>query len=305
MPEEGNRKPAKENTFRRILQMKNDSFTIAVLGLGLIGGSLAYALHGFRPNMVIIGYDIDPETTALALAHKAVSRVAPSPEAAVQEADLTIFCSSPSSIFDNLGKCLPRCKNGSVVTEVCGVKQAISAFITEHLPPGVDYIGLHPMAGKEVGGFVNAEAALFQNTGFILIIPENCRPASVALLEELSHYVGAGRVVRNGAAEHDAIIAYTSDLMHIAATMLCADYPANMTMAHTAGAFRDCTRIAQIDAALWRELLLDNADNILPPLEQYIQNLSALREALAANDGEALQALLQRAHDHKVTMKTL
>lgn len=284
--------------------MPDGKFEIAVIGLGLMGGSLAYALNGFR-NCAITGYDTDAATLDAALERGAVGNAASSPREAVENADLTIFCSGPASIIDNIGASLGFFKEGSVITDICGVKRDILAFVQKHLPPGLDYVGLHPMAGKEVGGFVNADPAIFKGAGFIIVLPEKYAQSSVSLLEELCRHIGAGRIVTNRSGEHDRIIAYTSDLMHISATALCADYPESMTMAHTAGAFRDCTRIADIDAALWTELLTKNSENIIPHLKGYISALSALEKALEEDDRTYIHNFLQKAADNKRKMLTL
>ena len=279
-------------------------FKIAIIGLGLMGGSLAYALHGFR-ECKRIGYDIDESTTQQALERGAIDHIATSLEGAVHETDLSIFCSGPDSIIHNMHVCLPFFKDGSIVTEVCGVKHEIMEFITVNLPENIHYAGLHPMAGKEVGGFANADPSIFKGAGFILIKPNGCPNNVELLLKELSFYVGAGRVVTNTLEEHDALIAYTSDLMHIAATAICADYPANMTMAHTAGAFRDCTRVARIDADLWTPLLTKNAGNIIPCLEIYIDNLTQFKQALINDDKPFIHEFLRAASENKEKMLEL
>lgn len=284
--------------------MTGNKFSISIIGLGLIGGSLAYALRGFNDGK-IVGYDIDNTVMEKALTSGAVDEISTSVEEAVNGADLTIFCTSPNTIINNIKKSIPFLKKGSVITEICGVKQEIMAFISQALPDQVDYIGLHPMAGKEVSGFENADQAIFAKTGFIIILPETYRKSSVALIKDLSLYVGAGRVCVNSPEDHDRIIAYTSDLMHISATALCEVFPPNMTMAHTAGAFRDCTRIAHIDADLWTELFVKNADNIIPHLEVYINSLTNLKKALAENDQTFIHSFLSTANTNKKEMLTL
>jgi prephenate dehydrogenase len=277
---------------------------VSIIGLGLIGGSFAYALRGFR-NCTLTGYDIDAYTTAQALAKGAIDRAAVSLGDAARGADLVLFCTAPDAVQKNARACASELKDGAVVVEICGVKREISAALVSLLPERVDYIGVHPMAGKEVGGFVNAAPDLFHKAGFILILPERRRKASLDLVEELCRHVGAGRVCHNSPEDHDRIIAYTSDLMHISATALCAAFPADMTMAHTAGAFRDCTRIANIDAALWTELLQKNAEYILPHLHSYIESLSRVHETLKTGDADALHDFLSRACANKKEMTRL
>ncbi len=274
---------------------------ISIVGLGLMGGSLAYALRGFR-DCRITGYDIDEKVLSAALERRAVDRAANSLEEAAAVADITIFCSGPASIIRNMEMCVGFFKPGSVVTDICGVKEEIAAFAREKLPHVVDYVGLHPMAGKEVGGFDNADPGIFKGAGFIVVLPGRFRKSSVMLLDELCRYIGAGRIEANRPGEHDEIIAYTSDLMHISAAALCADYPDGMTLAHTAGAFRDCTRIANLDPELWTELLALNASKIVPHLKKYISALSGLEKALENDDREFICGLLKKTSENKRKM---
>lgn len=273
---------------------------IAIVGLGLMGGSLAYALRGFR-NGKIIGYDLRPDVTARALDSGAIDIAADSAANAVSQAELCLFCADPAGILQSVEECTAAAafKPNAVVSEICGVKSEMVQKLPAMLPKGARYIGMHPMAGKEVGGFGNAEAKIFRGAGFILVPPESYDANALELLRELALYVGAGRVIVNTPEEHDEIIAYSSDMQHIAATALVADYPEKLTLAHTAGAFRDCTRIANIDADLWTELLMGNRGPILPWLDTYIRNLTAVRDALLTQDEGALQSFLSKAGQHK------
>ena len=286
-----------------------NNFKIAIIGLGLMGGSLAYALKGFK-DCSVIGYDVDAETMKKAIEKKAVDRIAVSIKDAICEADLTVFCTSPHHILNDIRENAPHFKKGSVITDICGVKEQILALISEikisgGFPEDVEYIGIHPMAGKEVNGFDNADPVIFRKAGFILILPEKYRDSSLELIKDFSLYVGAGRICVNSAVEHDEIIAYTSDLMHIAAAALCVHYPKNMTMAHTAGAFRDCTRIANIKADLWTDLLTENSTNILPHLDLYINSLVDFRNALAENNQEFIYSFLDTACKNKKEIQQL
>jgi prephenate dehydrogenase len=155
------------------------------------------------------------------------------------------------------------------------------------------------MAGKERDGFDNADPAIFKNSGFIICPLPTSKPEGIALMREVAEHIGAARPIVSNPEEHDALIAYTSDLMHIASAGLCIDYPPDMTSVFTAGAFRDCTRVADINAGAWTELLLENRGQTLTRLDSYMTSLQKIREAMAANDKEGLYALLRRAGDNK------
>ena len=279
----------------------NAHFNIAIIGLGLMGGSLAYALRGFR-DAAIIGYDANGDTAKQALQLGAIDTAAASLGEAVANADLTIFCTFPDAIAADMQTCAHCFKGSSVISDICGVKGEIFGLIDTLKPEHVDYISIHPMAGKECGGFANAESSLFKGAGFIITPPPKYSESAFALMHELCEYVGAGRIIVNEATEHDSIIGYTSDLMHIAATALCQSVPPNMTMAHTAGAFRDCTRIATIDAALWTDLLTKNAEHILPHLERLIVSLSGFKDSLESENKAEIYSFLERACNNKKEM---
>lgn len=279
-------------------------FTVAIIGLGLIGGSLAYALRGFR-HCQIVGFDIQPAVTLQAQMYGAIDIAAGSAEQAAEQADLCLFCADPTAILHGIANCRVFYRKGAVVSEICGVKEEMARTIPTLLPKGVSYIGMHPMAGKEIGGFVNAERGLFQGAGVILVPPEVYDPAALALMHELAEYIGAGQVLVNTPSEHDDIIAYSSDLPHVTATALVSRYPKALTLAHTAGAFRDSTRVANIDADLWTDLLSRNREHLLYHLEGYIDTLYAVRDALAQDDKEALFRFLNSAQRNKRRIQSL
>ena len=332
------------------MEVGTDRMRIAIVGLGLIGGSFAHALRGFR-SCARAGFDIDGGTAAAALAAGAIDEKARCVEDAVRGADIALFCTTSDAALKNARRCADAgvFKSGAVAVEICGVKRGIAGAMPQALPDGVRYVGLHPMAGKEVGGFRNATPELFWGAGFIIIEPDVGASGSgdaagssgngcdggassgsgdatgssgngcgsrdwdasdaasfrdaASLVEEMCRHVGARRICRNSAADHDRIIAYTSGLMHVAASALCGRLPAGMSMAHAGGAFRDCTRVADIDADLWTGLLAQNADCILPHLDTYIGQLTSFRDALARGDGAAVHRLLAAGRDNKARMR--
>lgn len=281
--------------------MESD-FRIAVVGLGLIGGSLAYALKGFR-NAVIVGCDTNIETRELAIKNKAVSEVFEDAGDAIENSDVVFFCTYPDIIGRLIDENRERFKNGAVISDVCGVKSSVVESVKRVLPVGIDYVGGHPMAGKEVEGFKNASAELFWMSGYIVTPLENSKPESVELIKEIARYIGATRITTASPEEHDRVIAYTSDLMHISASALCLTYPEEMNRAYTAGAFRDCTRIARINPVLWSELFLSNSENVVREADRLIGNIQRIRDAVASGDKDKVSELLARVCENKMIMQ--
>ena len=277
-------------------------FKVAIIGLGLIGGSLAMALRGFR-NAEIIGCDIDPKTRDMAIKSKAVTRVSANAGEAIKDADLIVLCVYPDLIPSILQENRLALKPGSVVTDVCGIKCRVAEKICKILPENVDYVGGHPMAGTENSGFFHASAELFWMTGFIITPAPGASETGIELVKEMAHYIGATRITLADFQEHDSVIAYTSDLMHIAAAGLCLDYHPDMNRAYTAGAFRDCTRIAKINPELWTELFLSNRENVLTEMDRYFRSLNRIRTAVVEGDAEELRRLLETVAHNKQTMQ--
>jgi prephenate dehydrogenase len=282
-------------------------YRIGIIGLGLMGASLAGALRGFRGARVV-GCDISCDVCRKAERGGVVDEAFTEARLAIERADLVIFCVYAHNIPPLIESNSSAFRDGAVVSDICGVKSGLYSRLfglPGLLPAGVDYVGIHPMAGREKDGFANADPAIFKDTGFIICPLPATRPESITLMRELAEYIGATRLAVSPPDEHDSIISYTSDLMHIASAGLCVEYHSGMTSAFTAGAFRDCTRVADINAGAWTELLMDNRVCTLASLEGYIGNLRSIRDALASGDEAALLRILERAGKNKREMPAL
>lgn len=282
--------------------MENSDFKIAIIGLGIIGGSLAYALRGFK-NALIFGCDKDAETRKKALQSEAVDCVSQNPEDAIKNADLVIICTYPDTVVKIINDNKDAFKKGAVITDVCGVKAKLSQEIEKILPDGTQYVGSHPMAGKETHGFDSAIPELFGMCGFIITPISSSTQHGIDLIEDMARYIGASRITIASPSEHDSVIAYTSDLMHISAAALCLDYNKNMNRAYTAGAFRDCTRIANINPQLWSELFLENKDFLLAELDRYIDSLVKFKQGIEDENRKDLEKLLSTVRKNKLDMQ--
>ena len=273
-------------------------FKIAIIGLGLIGGSMAYRLCGFNGGKVI-GYDTNAAICKSAAERGAVTDIARDAGCAIDGADIVIIATYPDSVAKIVEQNSDKFKKGAVITDICGVKSRISKEICAAVPDGVFYVGSHPMAGKEVEGFDNAEPTLFDGCGFIIVPTEKSDDKSIEIVISLARHLGAARIAVNTPEEHDSIIAYTSDLMHISASALCLDFNENMNLAYTAGAFRDCTRIAMINPKLWTELFLENAEHIVTEIDRFSASLNKFRDAIANGSADKLFDLLSTVRANK------
>lgn len=276
-------------------------YKVAVAGLGLMGASLALALKGFK-EAEIVGMDSSPVVCQKALERGIVDRCHTDIQQAAAGADLILFCVYAHHIPALLESCRPALKAGAVLGDICGVKHGLYEKILPMVPETVEYIGLHPMAGRERDGIDNAVADLYSGTGFLICPVKARQQKAVGLVEAMARHIGCARIEVVDYKTHDEIIAYTSDLMHISATALCMRYHPEMNLTFTAGAFRDCTRIADINAAAWSELLLDNRENVLHCLNGFIEDLSAVQQAIEADDSDKLHDLLALGGNNKREM---
>ena len=273
---------------------------IAVIGLGLIGGSVAMALKGFE-GATITGVVRSQNTLELAVERQVCDRVTLDPMEAITDADVVWLCMQPKAIVRFLAEHKDHFKSGALVTDVCGVKTAImeAAMV---LPDEVDFIGCHPMAGKETSKLNNAEATLFRNAHFILTPRAESTAEHVEMMERMGRYMQFRDVVNTTPEQHDAIIAYTSQVMHVMAVAVCDDPDLFACKGFEGGSFRDCTRVAALDVPLWSELFSMNAPALTKVIRRLEDHLREYREVLEAGYVKTLEEKLTYSSERKKQM---
>ncbi|MFQ8759829.1 MAG: prephenate dehydrogenase [Intestinimonas sp.] len=269
---------------------------IAIIGLGLIGGSMAMALKGFE-DYEIVGVDRDPATLEFARTHGVADYLSTDAGQAVSTADVVYLCLHPRGIVDFLSTYRACFRPGALVTDVCGIKTAIVDAATV-LPDEVDFIGSHPMAGKGPPASFTP-TALFPRRALHHHPRPQSRPEHVNLLHRIADHIGCRDVVNTTTAKHDAIIAYTSQVMHIMAVAVCDDPDLFDCKGFEGGSFRDCTRVAALDVPLWTELFSMNAPALCKVIRNLEDNLRAYREVIASGDTAALAEKLAWSADRK------
>lgn len=273
---------------------------IVVVGLGLIGGSLALALKGFE-GYEIVGVDVSQPTLRFAAEHGVGDRVTEDAAAVLSGADVVVLALHPRGIVRFLSEHRERFRPGALVTDVCGVKTAILEGAGV-LPEEVDFIGCHPMAGTEFSGIEHAFADMFQGSHLILTPRENSTPEHIALMERMAAHIGCRDVYKTTPEEHDAMIAYTSQIMHIIAVSVCDDPMLFACRGFEGSSFRGCTRVAALDVGLWTELFSMNRPALLAVLDRLMEHLGEYRAALASGDNEALAEKLAYSAARKRAM---
>ena len=259
---------------------------MVIVGLGLIGGSLALALKDFE-DYEIVGVDVSEPTLRYAREHGVAHRVTGQAEEVLGQADVVALALHPQGIVDFLAQHREEFKPGALVWDVCGVKTAIMEG-AQVLPPSVDFIGCHPMAGTEFSGIEHAFGEMFRQSHFIMVPRPESTAEHIALLERLATHIGCRDVYTTTPQEHDALIAYTSQMMHIIAVAVCDDPMLFACRGFEGSSFRGCTRVAALDVGLWTQLFAMNSPALLQVLDRLVENLQSYREMLAGGDRRAL-----------------
>ena len=271
---------------------------VALIGLGLIAGSMSLAMRRDGLAKEVVGYARSAETRATAREIGLVDRVCDSLADAVQGADLVVLAVPVGAMGAVAEEMAPFLKPGATVSDVGSVKGAVIAAVGPHIPEGVDFIPAHPLAGTEHSGPRSGFAELFENRWTILV-PGEAGPEAVAKLRALWEGMGAN-VDEMDADHHDLVLAVTSHTPHlIAYTMVgVADDLRRVTdsevIKYSAAGFRDFTRIAASDPTMWRDVFLNNKDATLEILGRFTEELFALQRAIRTGDGDHLHAYFPR-----------
>jgi len=282
--------------------MDEDAFarrdaTIAIVGLGLMGGSLALALRAKATCKRIIAIEREPATRERAIARGAADEASADLSLASQ-ADVIVLATPVRTIIEVLPRVGEIARAGAIVIDLGSTKRQVTRAM-ETLPAHVQAIGAHPMCGKETAGFDAGDAELFRGAAFVLTPLARTSPQALAFAQSLAQTLGARPVVLD-AARHDKIVAATSHLPFVlAATLMTVaaerarDDDWLFTLA--ASGFRDTSRLAASDTTMMLDTLLTNRENIVDALRAYSRHLSALADAIDRNNEAALRATLERA----------
>ena len=271
---------------------------ILIVGLGLIGGSYAAALS---QNGWEVGA-IDPDPQAIAFAEKAgfIRHGRTGPEAEyVGKFDIVVFALYPHVLLEWLEKYGPWLRDGALATDVTGVKSGVVERAQALLFPRVEFIGAHPMAGREVSGVENARADLFRGANYIVTPTSANTEEAIACCEALGRTLGARNISRLTPKEHDEMIGFLSQLTHCIAVALMTCKESRHLVDYTGDSFRDLTRIAKINENMWTELFLWNREELLSQMDLFIAHFAKLRDALAQGDEETMKSMMRLSTERR------
>ena len=274
--------------------------TVGVVGLGLIGGSMAKAIHQYT-DCTLLGYDLDGAVLSRALDEGLLS-AALIPDR-LSECDLVIIALYPEATVDYVTRNRDRFRKGGLVMDCGGVKGVVCGPLEAVVQDaGFRFVGGHPMAGIERSGYANAFPELFQRASLILTpypgTPQSC-------LEEIWQFarrLGFGHLQPSTPEQHDHIIAYTSQLAHVVSCAYVGSPSAPNFQGFSAGSFKDMTRVAKLNEEMWTELFLENQDALVREIDTLVEELAAFAYTIRRGDRENLKNMLRRAREIKETI---
>jgi len=271
--------------------------TVAIVGVGLIGGSIGLALRKRNLAKNVIGIGRRQASLRIARRVEAVTHTTIDLSKGVAEAELVIVCTPVGRIVDHVRQVAQHCPERILITDAGSVKHPLVAALDTNVPRGCRFLGSHPLAGSEKTGATYASADLFEGRVAILTPTVNTRAEDFDLLEQFWQSLGS-LVIQMSPEEHDHALALTSHLPHVAAAALTLAMPEKYYRL-TGSGLLDTTRIAAGDPELWRQILVLNRENILRSLEQYGSNLAAIHAALRDNNLEEITRFLTQAKKNR------
>ncbi len=271
---------------------------VTIIGLGVVGGSYAGALSA--AGYTVYGVARTTDTIAKAKQRGMIEDGGTDAAPFAAKSDVVVIALYPGQVAAELRALAPHLRPGTVVTDVAGIKSLIQKEVEEALPEGVEFVFAHPMAGREKRGIDYADPAVLRGANFILVRGANTSQSAMETVRKLAEDMGFGRIVEVSAQRHDEIIGFVSQLPHaIAVALVNSDEESAETEKFIGDSFRDLTRIASINETLWSELFLGNRDNLIRSIDDFTRQLNAIRDALAAGDKDALEALFKSSTERR------
>lgn len=271
---------------------------VLIVGLGLIGGSYARALK--RLGFTVHALTRRQETIDYALEHGIIDKGSTDVDPdLVGQADAVVFALYPHDFKNWIAEHQHLLKPGAMITDVTGVKRCIVYDIQDMLRPDVEFVAAHPMAGKEVYGVENSDERIFRDANYIVTPTSKNTPEGIEWCKGLGRILGFRKISVLSPEEHDEMIGFLSQLTHCIAVslMTCSD---NHDLAnYTGDSFRDLTRIARINDAMWSELFLLNKDDLLEQMDVFLAEFVELRNMLENDDREGMRKKMRTSTERR------
>ena len=264
--------------------------TVGIIGLGLIGGSLAKAYRRDE-TITVLGWDADHSITEFAQIAQAIH--APLRDEDLSGLDLLLLATYPEAVVEHMQRLAPLLSPDTMVIDCAGTKEKVCREVFPLAKAhGLTFLGGHPMAGTHFSGFKYSQADLFDGAPMVLVPPVFDDIRLLDRAKKLLTPLGFGHISITTAQEHDQRIAFTSQMAHIISNAYIKSPTARSHDGFSAGSYRDLTRVAWLNPSMWAELFLENRDNLLFELDTLVEHLQTYRQAIQAEDMDTLRALL-------------
>ena len=280
------------------MQLVQNQKTILIVGLGLIGGSYAKGLKklGFR----VLAIDTRQEAIDYAVKNHIIDQgFSDNDRDAIRSADIAIFALYPKVFMQWIEENQQHFKAGTILTDVTGVKSCLVYQIQKILRNDLEFIAAHPMAGREVYGVENSDDAIFRGANYIVVPTDKNTQNAIELCEDIGKLLGFARISRLSPEEHDEMIGFVSQLTHAIAVSLMTCSDNESLVDYTGDSFRDLTRIARINDAMWSELFLLNKEPLLRQMDLFIQEFSDLRQNLSDGNVEKMREKMRLSTERR------
>lgn len=276
---------------------KNTNFLI--VGLGLIGGSYAEALSAknFKVNALTKDQKSVDYAIKRGIINKGTTKI---DKNLIQEADIIIFALYPHILIEWIKENQKYISPGTLLTDVTGVKTPVVPEIQSILRDDIEFIGSHPMAGRESSGIENADSSIFKKANFIITPTEKNSQRAIDICRQLGEILGFSTISELSIEEHDKMIGFLSQLTHCIAISLMTCNNDDGLVKYTGDSFRDLIRIAKINDVMWSELFLLNKKYLVNEIDIFINELEKIKDYLAANDKENLMKMMQKSTERKI-----
>lgn len=280
----------------------NNQLCVGIVGLGLIGGSLAKAIKE-KLNCKVIGYDISADVIDSAKKDGVIDGFVV--DGNFKSCDIVFIGLYPKATVDFINNSSNLFADNTIIVDVCGIKRYVCDELEEiSKNRNIQFVGAHPMAGREFSGYNNSISTLFDNASVLLTPIKTTLVKSVEFISSFFKDIGFSNVRITTSKNHDKIIAYTSQLAHIVSSSYVKSPTAKEYLGFSAGSFKDLTRVAKLNSKMWTELFMLNSDNLINEIDNIIGELTKYREALSSKDEINLNKLLQKGTDIKDEMNS-
>lgn len=272
------------------------SKNIVIVGLGLMGGSLAYSLTSLGYS--VYGYDINDESIKFAFSEKIIKNDVASKDV-LKIGDIIILCIYPKNVVSFVKENINLFKDDVLISDITGVKSGIVNEIQDLLNKDQEFIGLHPMCGKEKVGVKNYNKNLFEGANLIIVPTSKNTNKGLDFGYTLGKELKFKFVEKLSIEDHDQMISFLSQLPHAIAVGLMNVKESNHLVAYTGDSFRDLTRIAKINAELWSQLFLLNKEYLIKDIDDFIKVMEDIKQKISAEDKEGLEELFKISKERR------